>query len=185
MKKSILLLLALMFLFGTVTAADAHSTKGRKKVFLKKDIITTDDMAYYIESYIHRKKYKHLYKESENRFYIKDFLEVKQKDGTAEVFFTVLDVKNNRVFGDFMSFKKGNDGIWLHVDTNNNTKKVYTYVSKKGYYAKYMEPFYLTVIILAFGIFIFIRAKEYLKKKAKKNNPEPGMIPNKEDMTDD
>ncbi len=186
MKKSILLLLALAFLLGTVTAADAHSTKGRKKIFLKKDVITKDDMAYYIESYVHRKKYKGLYKKSNNRFYVEDFTKVEQKDKTADLFFTVLDVKNNKIFKDSMHFKKNSKGIWVHIDENKkNIGQVYTYISKKEYYAKYTAPFYWTVIILASGIFIFIRIKKYLKKNTKKNEWVHEMASGKDEITDD
>jgi len=163
MKRSILLLLALVFLFGTVTVADAHSTKGRKKVFLKKDVITKDDMAYYIESYVHRKKYKDLYEKSNNRFYVEDFTKVEQKDKTADIFFTVLDVKNNKTFKDSMHFKKSSKGIWVHIDENKkNIGQVYTYISKKKSYSKYTVFFHCIVIALGAGIFIFMRIKRYL-----------------------
>ncbi len=170
MKRLILLFAALAFLFGTGTFANAHSTKGRKKVFLEKDVITKDDMAYYIESYVHRKKYKDLYEKSSNRFYVEDFTKVEQKDKTADVFFTVLDVKNNKIFKDSMHFEKNNNGIWTYMYKNKNMGQVYTYISIKDYYAKYTDPFYWTLIALASGIFIFMKIKKYLKKNNRENN---------------
>ena len=168
MKRLIIVFLALAILAGMQTGADAHSTKGRIKIFLKKNIITVDDMAYYIEPYVHRKKYKGKYKKSKNRFYVRDFIKVEQKNGSADVFFTVLDVKENRTFEDSMAFTRNRDGTWLHID-EEGTKiaQVYTYVDKKGYYyKKYVLPGSCAGIVLAGGILIFFRIRKRLKERS-------------------
>ncbi len=168
MKRLIIVFLALVILFGMQTGADAHSTKGRMKILLEKDVITVDDMAYYIEPYVHRKKYKGEYEKSKNRFYVKDFIKVEQKDGSADVFFTVLDVKENRNFGDSMAFARNRDGTWSHID-EEGTKiaQVYTYVDKKGYYyKKYVLPGSCAGIVLAGGVLIFFRIRKRSKERS-------------------
>ena len=168
MKRSIIVFLALVILFGMQAGADAHSTKGRIKILLGKDVIAVDDMAYYIEPYVHRKKYKGKYKKSKNRFYVKDFIKVEQKEESADVFFTVLDVKENRTFEDSMAFARNRDGTWSHID-EEGTKiaQVYTYVDKKGYYyKKYVFPGSCAGIVLAGGILIFFRIRKRLKERS-------------------
>ena len=167
MKKLITVFLFLVFLFGMQQGVDAHSTKGRIKVPLKKSSVTVDDMAFYIESYVHRKKYKELYEKSRNRFYVRDFIKVEQKEKEADVFFTVLDVKENRSFEDSMSFTRANDGTWVYMDEKKkNVEQVFTYVPKMTYYYnKYVLPVSCAGIILAGGIFIFFRVRR-LKEKS-------------------
>ena len=167
MKKLITVFLFLVFLFGMQPSVDADSTKGRIKVPLKKSSVTVDDMAFYIEFYVHRKKYKELYEKSRNRFYLKDFIKVEQKEREADVFFTVLDVKENRSFEDSMSFTRANDGTWVYMDEKKkNVEQVFTYVPKMTYYYnKYVLPVSCAGIILAGGIFIFFRVRR-LKEKS-------------------
>ncbi len=166
MKKIIITFFVLAILFGIQTGAHAHSTKGRIKILLEKKTVTVDDMAYFIESYVHRQKYKGKYEKSKNRFYVKDFIKVEQKDGTAEVFFTVLDVKKSRTFEDFMSFVRNTDGIWGYVNESGaEVAKVYTYVKKTSYYyKKYVLPVSCTGLVLAGGGFIFIRMRRKRSK---------------------
>lgn len=163
-----ILFLALAIQFGMQAGADAHSTKGGMKILLEKDIVRVDDMAYYIEPYVHRKKYKEKYKKSKNRFYVRDFIKVEQKDESADVFFTVLDVKENRTFKDSMAFTRNMDGTWSHIDEEGkNIAQVYTYVDKKGYYyKKYVLPGSCAGIVLAGGILIFFRIRKRLKERS-------------------
>ena len=160
--------LAPVILFGMQTSADAHSAREGMKILLKKDIIiAANDMAYYIKPYVHRKKYKGKYEKSKSRFYVKDFIKVKQKKESIDVFFTVLDVKENRTFEDSMAFTKNGDGTWSHFDEKRRKiAQVYTYVDKKSYYyKKYVLPGSRAGMVLS-GIFLFFMVNKRLNKNS-------------------
>ena len=165
MKRLIVAFLTLTILIGMQTGADAHNAKGRMKILLKKDVIAVNDMAYYIKPYVHKKKYKGKYKKNKSRFYVKDFIKVKQKKESVDVFFTVLDVKENRTFEDSMAFTRNRDGTWFHIDEEGRKiAQVYAYVDKKSYYyKKYVLPGSRAGMVLA-GIFIFFRVRKRLNK---------------------
>ena len=111
---------ALCLLLGWQSIAAAHSTKGRVWVVLKKSSITADDTAYYIEPYVFEKKYRDKYEKSYNRFSVAEFLDVRQKDGTARISFTVLDWITKDKFEDYMLFKRNPDKTWSHIDDKGN-----------------------------------------------------------------
>ena len=128
-------LLIMMLCLVTPGLAIAHSTKGKTKVPLTKNVLGVDDVAYYMERYVTKTKYKDRFKISKNRFYVRKFNEIKQDGKTAEVFFTVLDMKEkDGFFDDSMVFKRDNNGGWINMEAPND--EVYTYIGTKVYYAK-------------------------------------------------
>ena len=157
MHRVITLMLAMAVLLGMESPATAHSTKGRVKILLTKDTVTADDMAYYIEYWVHNEKYKKKYEHVRNRFFVKEFRKVEQDGGKAEVFFTVLDFRKKVDFDDSMSFVKSPNGIWSHVnDDGTKIAAVYTYVPKFEYYfRKVAMPGFFTGLMLTGSILAF------------------------------
>jgi hypothetical protein len=136
MKQFMLILTLLLAVPGICLA---HSTQGKVKVPLTKQALGIDDIAYYTERFITREKYKDAYEISRNRFYLKDFKTIEQENNTAEVFFTVMDMKEKeRMFDDSMIFKMTDDGRWINTEAPED--EIYTYVDKKGFMQKYGVP---------------------------------------------
>jgi hypothetical protein len=129
----LLCFLGCVILAGTFSPASAHSTKGRVKVPLDKEVITVDDAAYFAESRVHRHLYDDKTRETQNRFFVKDFIGLAFKDGKAEVRFQVLDKKTNETFEDSLTIARGENGIWLYRPSGGGAPiEVYTYVSRQG-----------------------------------------------------
>ena len=119
----------------------AHSTKGREKVALAKEEITVDDLAYFIESYVHRHKYRDLAEPTANRFYVKDFKGLVREGARATVAFEVLDTNGNKTFADSMAFMRGHDGIWYYrAEPDGKRQEVYTFVPRAGLFQKLWVP---------------------------------------------
>ncbi|MBW2011099.1 MAG: hypothetical protein JRI32_05495 [Deltaproteobacteria bacterium] len=161
---------AMVFLIMMVAAvsAEAHSTKGRIRVSLDKEVIGIDDIAYFAESYVHRQLYQSKFEKSKRRFYVKEFDRVAQKDGRVDIYFTVLDMKKNTTFDDTMTLSRKKSGVWSYTPEGGGPPvEVYTYVNKFGYYhEKYLFPASacgLAAALCAFGV-IRIRKKRGEKK---------------------
>lgn len=141
--------LVLIFMLITIVPefSPAHSTKGKTKVPLTKETLNIDDVAYYTESFVTRKKYKEKFEKSGNRFYVYEFKELKQDHDRAEVFFRVMDMKEkDRIFDDSMVFSQNRDGVWRNIEAPED--KVYTYVTDKGVMRKYIVPVSLACLVL-------------------------------------
>ena len=166
MNRTLFLLagtLLLAFCLTTGTAA-AHSTAGRIKIDLDKKQPTTDDFAYFMESYVHRQLYEGKFEKWQKRFYVKDFLKVDQQGDRATVHFLTLDNMEKKDFADSMSFTRGWNGTW-HFQPENSSEQipVYTYVMKWGYYyERYILPGSiagLAVGVSALGLLVVKRKK--------------------------
>lgn len=134
---------ALLFMVAFASTAFGHSTQGRKKVNLKADQPTVDDVAYYVESYVNRYKYADTYPDSNNRFIAEEILGVEahhEHPGEAvTVHFRVLDKKENRKFEDNLVLDRTDKGLW--VNNEDGGKVIYTYVSRFLYnYTHYVIP---------------------------------------------
>ena len=146
MKRIIWIMLLCLVIPGLATA---HSTKGKIKVPLAKKVLGVDDVAYYIERYVNKTKYKDRFKISKNRFFVWEFYNIRQDENFAEVFFKVSDQKKkDGMFDDFMVFKRNENGGWINTEAPED--KVYTYISKKAYYVeKYGFPASMLVVALS------------------------------------
>jgi hypothetical protein len=164
-RPAVIFLLAAILLLDSAVAARAHSTKGRIKIPLEKTDIGVDDVAYFVESYVHRELYKHRFVQSKRRFYVKEFLRVDHDGPRADIHFIVLDVKEKTTFPDVMTIRRGSDGIW-HYRTKNTTAplEVYTYVMKWGYY---YQRYVLPISAAGVGLAIFFLAMLRLHKRKK------------------
>jgi len=119
----------------TAGQALAHSTADRVRIELKESRPAVDDVAYFIESYVHRQLYSDHTPGTENRFVVKDFIAVEQEGDTAVVRFITLDKKGNKSFEDSMSIQRGSGGIWRHQPKDGGEPlDIYTYVTKTRYY---------------------------------------------------
>lgn len=169
MKKSFLtsllkVLLLLVMLGMTAVSAQAHSTKGRLKVALDKDVVGVDDVAYFVESYVNRHLYKNRFKKSKSRFYVKEFQGVDQRDKEADIRFLVLDMKDQSDFPDKMTILRGDDNIWRYQPEGEPALEMYTYVPKwRYYYERYMLPISGAGLAVAVGIFFVLRLKKRRK----------------------
>lgn len=143
------LLLVISFSAGS---AQAHSTAGRIKIDLDRKQPTTDDFAYFMESYVHRQLYESEFEKWHKRFYVKEFLRVDQQGDRATVHFLTLDFKEKRDFPDSMTFERNRDGVWYYQPEKGGEKiVVHTYVMKWGYYyQRYILP--ASVAGLALGL---------------------------------
>lgn len=168
-KRMIMTLMAAMLMVALATgSAWAHSTKGRIKIQLTKESVTVDDMAYFIEYYVHKVKYAEKYENIKNRFYLKEFERIEQDGESAEVFFTVHDFRKDVSFDDSVKFIRDKDHAWSYIRENGEVgEPIYTYVKKTDYYGeKYVFPVAGVGLVLALGAFVFLRFKRKGKEEA-------------------
>ncbi len=141
---SFIVVVSLSLLVGHYREAKAHSTKGRVKIEMSKDMPTIDDFAYFMEYYIHNHFYRGKFEQAEKRFYVKEFIDINldTKGRKAVVRFRTLDNKTKKDFEDSMTFQRGDTGSWLFKAEGALTAEpVYTYVSKGEYYLqRYPKP---------------------------------------------
>ena len=166
MKKWTIIAFVLCLFLGWHGIADAHSTKGRVWVVVKKSRITIDDTAYYIEPYVFEKKYKDKYKKSYNRFCVSEFLNIEQKDGIARVSFIVQDWIAKNKFEDYMLFKKNPDQSWSHIDDKGNVirSKIRT-MKKKSVPVKVWAPVAI-LAVLFLSIYLYVKRRSRAKQAA-------------------
>ncbi|WP_319406540.1 hypothetical protein [uncultured Desulfosarcina sp.] len=163
----VLLLTAMIAMLVPATAA-AHSTKGRLRIPLAKEAIVIDDVAYFVESYVHRELYKTRYAKSKNRFYVRDFIAVDQKGDEAEIRFVVLDNKEKTTFPDAMRIRRNDDGVWTYLPQGSDMPlEMYTYVQKWGfYYQRYIFPASAAGILVSGVLLFFLRRQKHSRKRA-------------------
>ena len=138
-----------------------HSTKGRIKIPLEKAALSIDDVAYFVESYVHRELYAKHGAENKRRFYVKAFAGLDPGGNQAVVRFTVLDLKENRTFPDRMTIFRGDDGLWRYAPGGGDeVVPLYTYVKKWGYYyQRYIQPFSLIGAGIAVAALVLLRIR--------------------------
>lgn len=126
------ILLAVLLTSGQ---AFAHSTADRVKVPLQEKQPSVDDVAYFVESYVHRQLYSDNTPATENRFVVKNFIGVEHAGDTALVRFVTLDKKDNKSFDDSMSIRRGSSGVWGYTSKDGGEPlEIHTYVTKTRYY---------------------------------------------------
>jgi len=129
---SLLLLFVLVFTAGT---AQAHSTKGRIKVPLEKETIGVDDVAYFIESHVHKRMYSDNTESTKDRFVVSEFIGLTRNASKADVRFIVLDKRTNDTFEGAITLERGENGVWCFPGGNGlEAMDVTTYVPKGAYY---------------------------------------------------
>ncbi|GAB6096244.1 hypothetical protein JCM14469_24970 [Desulfatiferula olefinivorans] len=117
------------------TSALAHSTKGRVKVPLSLDRPGVDDVAFYVESCVHRTLYDDGTAGTKNRYVVDRFLGVDQAGDRLTVTFAVLDKKTNGTVDGDLTLLRGEDGIWRHrLKGRVLPVEVHTYVTAGTYY---------------------------------------------------
>jgi hypothetical protein len=166
------ILCALILPLVFCSTAHAHSTAGRIRVLLEKEKPEVDDLAYFVEAYVNKEKYRHQYKRFKNRFAVKDFNRIEQAGNRAEIFFTVLDFKEkNRTFPDSMIFERERDGRWIYMEKASAGIPVYTYVNKKRYYIeKYSVVFGPIIVVIVSVAWIFVRRFGQRHGRVRKDN---------------
>lgn len=134
MKKAIIGLLAVVGLLLLAGPVLAHSTAGRVKVPLDFKQPEVDDVAYFIESYVHRELYSDGTAGTENRFVVKNFNGLEMNGDRLVVRFTTLDKKGNASFDDSMTLLRGKDDVWRFEPKNGGAAlEVYTYITTTRY----------------------------------------------------
>ncbi len=129
------LLLAVFGLLALAGPALAHSTKDRVKMPLNFSQPGVDDVAYFVESYVHRELYSDGTSGTENRFVVREFTAVEQDGDTAVVRFITLDKKGNRNFEDSMTLTRGAGGVWQYQPKGGGEPlEVFTFVTKTRYH---------------------------------------------------
>ncbi len=128
----------LLAIFGLVVMAGpalAHNTKDRVKIPLNFGQPSVDDVAYFVESYVHRELYSDKTSATESRFVVKDFIAVEQSGDKAVVRFITLDKKDNSNFEDSMTLERGAGEIWRHRPKGGGEPlEVFTFVTKTRYH---------------------------------------------------
>lgn len=150
------------------SSAMAHSTKGRKKIMLELTRPTSDDFAFFMESYVYRNLHNDEGPQGEKRYYVAEFQKVEFSDNeqTARVFFLCLDNKTRKTFQDSMLFHRDANGSWLYTDKKGNAHNVYTYVKKSAYYYnKYGTWIAIVGILFCLGILAIIIIIRRLRKR--------------------
>ncbi|MBU1195042.1 MAG: hypothetical protein KKE62_04260 [Proteobacteria bacterium] len=159
MKKILISCSIFLFILFSLTPAQAHSTQDRVKIPLDKDVLEIDDIAYFIESHVHRQFYNDRYEQAEKRFYVESFTRIEQLGDRADIYFKTLDVKTNDTFDDKISILRMENGKWA-MKTKGRTTEIYTYVTKSSYYYKtYIFPLAAVGVVLAGLEMIFLRLK--------------------------
>ncbi len=164
-------LFCLVLVFGFQSQAMAHSTKGRMRVPLEKEVLTIDDIAYFFESYVHREFYKGKFERPEKRFYVNTFLGVDQQGDRAIVRFKTLDMskgfkakdikQGKGIFEDHATIVRLDSGIWAFEVPGKTPVEMYTYVKKTAYYyKKYVMPVSIAGLALGVGILALLRLKK-------------------------
>lgn len=129
------LLLAVFGILALAGPALAHGTKDRVKMPLNFSQPGVDDVAYFVESYVHRELYSDGTSATENRFVVKDFAAVEQNGVTAVVRFVTLDKNGNKSFEDSMTLNRGADGVWRYQPKGGGEPlEVFTFVTKTRYH---------------------------------------------------
>lgn len=164
--RRITALLSLLFLLVIWAApASAHSTKGRVKAPLSKAEIGINDVAYFVESYVHRSLYSEREGGRQERYYVKDFISIKREGARARIDFTVLDKKDSRSFPGTMTIQRGGDGVWRYrPESGGAAVEVFTFV-KKGALTSREEKAALSItgFVAAAGLIAVIRNRRRKK----------------------
>jgi hypothetical protein len=155
-----------LFLMAVAPGVLAHSTQGRIKVPLEKEMITVDDAAYFIEAYVYRHLYTDKTSATKDRFFVRDFLGLEQDGQTAAVHFMVLDKKTNAAFADKIEIRRAENGVWHYQSPEGaGPIEIFTYVLKGQYYR---EKYGVLIIIASAALlFALLVTAVYLKKRAK------------------
>jgi uncharacterized protein YsxB (DUF464 family) len=157
-----------LFLMAGAPGVLAHSTQGRIKVPLEKEMVTVDDAAYFIEAYVYRHLYTDKTSGTKDRFFVREFLGLEQDGQTAVVHFMVLDKKTNAAFADKIEIRRAENGVWHYQPPEGVAPiEIYTYVLKGHYYR---EKYGVLIIIASAALlFALLVTAVYLKKRAKTN----------------
>ena len=160
-----LVVLLVLLLAGT---ALSHSTKNRIKIPLTKKTLEIDDIAYFVESYVHRDLYRGKFEKVDKRFYVNKFLKIEQAGGKAVIHFKILDNKNKTYFNDKMTIHRLDNGVWAYKN-DLETREMYTYVLKTGYYyKKYVLPVSAAGIVIAITVLVVYRTMKRRKPPVRK-----------------
>ncbi len=125
--KALLMLICLLCAMPAATAL-GHSTAGLKKQTLKTENLNVDDVAYYLERAVGKRRDE---TGRNSRFYIDDFLRIEQQNGLAHVYTNILDQKTSDLTEEIFLLKKNSDGSWSHVTENGEviSAQIYHYVN--------------------------------------------------------
>ncbi|MGI6656198.1 MAG: hypothetical protein ACOX5Z_05125 [Desulfobulbus sp.] len=171
----------ILVLLSLADAALAHSTKGRKKIDLDAARPTTDDFAYFMESYVVGELYRDREPKWESRYYVKEFKSLDVQGNTAVVGFLTLDTKTNGNFADSMRFERGDDGIWYYVAADGNRHKVYTYVTTSVYYSKkygrLVSGIGLIGAVACLVLLVQLRRRRRVRSAEQEREPAPETAP--------
>ncbi len=155
MRATLLLFAVGLLLLCMAGGAVAHNTKGLMKAPLKKDTLTINDVAFFVESYVMRQ----LYEDKNSRFIVKDFVSVKQEGRKAVIAFEVFDKKDVRSFPEKMTIEQGSDSVWSYRPESGDPVVMFTFVPKGSSQAgggkreALMGGLALTAVL--FGVLIF------------------------------
>lgn len=162
MKNTLILGLVTLLVLSITGTALSHSTKGRIKIPLEKKKLEIDDIAYFFESYVHRELYKDKFEKAEKRFYVNKFHNLRQDGNTAVINFRTLDNKTKEKFDDQVVIQRLDNGVWAYTN-GQESREMYTYVMKTGYYyKKYVMPVSVAGIVISIA---FLAVHRTIKRK--------------------
>ncbi|MCG8642531.1 MAG: hypothetical protein MI862_22585 [Desulfobacterales bacterium] len=168
MKNRLISGLIVLLVLSLTGTALSHSTKGRIKIPLDKKTLEIDDIAYFVESYVHRELYKGKFEKAEKRFYVNKFHNIKQDGNTAVINFRTLDNKTREKFDDQMAIHRLDNGVWAYKN-GQEPREMYTYVLKTGYYyKKYVLPVSAAGIVIAIAFLAVYRTMKRRKPSVQK-----------------
>jgi len=170
-------MIAFWMVFSFGGTASAHSTKGRIKVPLDQETIAIDDVAYFVESHVHRQLYDDRTPETRNRFFVNEFIKLNLQGPTAEVHFRVLDKKTNIQFNESLRLSRNTNGIWQYQPPDGAAPvELHTFVTRGAYYwSKYGTRIRIGTAILCCGLTALVI---YLKRRPEPPAPwETGSVP--------
>ncbi len=149
--KVLLVLICLLCAMPATTAL-GHSTAGLKKQTLKTGNLTVDNVAYYLERLVGKRRDEN---GRRSRFYIDDFLRIEQRDGLARVHASIRDQKTAGLTEEVFLLKKNADDSWNHITPEGEviSAQIYHYTKPAtGLFSRFLKIAVPAALVIAFVV---------------------------------
>jgi hypothetical protein len=153
MKQAGILIIFFLLAFQCSEAL-SHVPKGTRQLLLDEDVLTVDDVANHLMLHVLKDKYRDQFEDSQSRFFLKEFKEIRREKDMAEVFYVVLDAVESRRFEDSTVFRRNKEGIWINTEVPD--KEVIKYEKESAYYYRKLVVPPLKLMVLV-GLVYLIR----------------------------